>query len=257
MKDSRRILAPTTLLACCLTCAHASELPDLIERAKPSVLLVGTYAPTDSPRFTFRGTGFVVSDGNLAITNVHVLPPTESLGATRELMVQAFDVSGGIWRPRLAKVVGTDPGHDLALLSFEGQAVAPLALARAPVREGAAIALMGFPLAGALGYSMVTHRGVVSSKTSISGPAGDARQLNERALRQLRVGAFEVLQLDAIAYPGNSGGPVFELESGAVIGVISMVMVKGTKESALSAPTGITYAVPTQYVANLLTTFAR
>ena len=71
----------------------------------------------------------------------------------------------------------------------------------------------------------------------------NAQTLQPRALQQLRRGSFEVLQLDATAYPGNSGGPVFSLSSGEVAGVISMVLVKGTREAALSAPSGISYAI--------------
>jgi S1-C subfamily serine protease len=61
-----------------------------------------------------------------------------------------------------------------------------------------------------------------------------------------------VFQLDATAYPGNSGGPLFDPRSGAVFGVISMVLVKGTRESALSQPSGITYAIPSRYVSEML-----
>ena len=59
-------------------------------------------------------------------------------------------------------------------------------------------------------------------------------------------------QLDGTAYPGNSGGPLFDGESGEVIGVINMVFVKGTKEAALSAPSGITFAVPVSFLLELL-----
>jgi S1-C subfamily serine protease len=61
---------------------------------------------------------------------------------------------------------------------------------------------------------------------------------------RLREGNFQLLQLDATAYPGNSGGPVFDVESGQVVGVLSSGLVKAGRESALSSPTGITYAVP-------------
>jgi hypothetical protein len=43
-------------------------------------LAVGTYNATDNPRFGFRGSGFVVGDGNLLITNAHVLPPEVAAG---------------------------------------------------------------------------------------------------------------------------------------------------------------------------------
>ena len=59
---------------------------------------------------------------------------------------------------------------------------------------------------------------------------------------------YEVFELDAIAYPGNSGSPVWHPETGEVLGVVNSVYVKGAKEAALSAPSGITYAIPAKYV---------
>ena len=60
--------------------------------------------------------------------------------------------------------------------------------------------------------------------------------------------AYEVFELDAIAYPGNSGSPVWHPETGEVLGVLNSVYVKGAKEAALSAPSGISYAIPAKYV---------
>jgi len=45
---------------------------------------------------------------------------------------------------------------------------------------------------------------------------------------------------------------VLDVDTGAVVGVLNMVLVKGTKESALSQPTGISYAVPARFVDDLL-----
>jgi S1-C subfamily serine protease len=92
----------------------------------------------------------------------------------------------------------------------------------------------------------------VSSITSAALPANSASQLDPRAINQLRNGTFEMLQLDATAYPGSSGGPLFDAATGRVIGVVSMGLLKGARESALSNPTGITYAVPVQFVHELL-----
>ena len=63
---------------------------------------------------------------------------------------------------------------------------------------------------------------------------------------------FVVYQLDIVAYPGNSGSPVYNVETGEVIGVVNSVFVKGTKESALEKPSGISYAIPVKYVHDLL-----
>jgi S1-C subfamily serine protease len=156
------------------------------------------------------------------------------------------------WLLRSAKLISKDVMHDLALLQIDGPPVPSLKLASREAPEGTAIALIGFPIGGALGYSHVTHRGIVSARTAIVPPAAGPQGLSERAVRQLREGSFEVVQLDATAYPGNSGGPVIDIESGEVVGVVSMVLVKGTREAALSAPSGISYAVPVHNAADML-----
>ena len=66
-----------------------------------------------------------------------------------------------------------------------------------------------------------------------------------------------MFQLDATAYPGNSGSPVYDPATGEVIGVVNMVFVKGTKEAALAQPSGITYAIPSRYLIELLKASAR
>jgi S1-C subfamily serine protease len=157
------------------------------------------------------------------------------------MLGRAGDQSTG----RRARVVATDRARDLALLRIEGPPLPALSLAEpGTAREGQDIALMGFPIGGTLGFAMVTHRGIVASVTTAALPAATASNLDPRALLRLRQGNFELLQLDATAYPGNSGGPVFDAATGHVIGVVNMVLVKAGRESALSSPTGISYAVP-------------
>jgi serine protease Do len=230
-----------------------SPLPTFIAAIKPSVLPVGTFNATDSPRFGFRGTGFVVGDGTLVATNFHVLPAPADLETGPPLMV-LVGRSGDQGMLRRARVVATDRPRDLALLKLEGPALAPLPLENpAAVREGQSIALMGYPIGGALGFSAVTHRGIVASITTSALPAATAQTLDPRAVRQLRDGSnLEVIQLDATAYPGNSGGPVFDAETGRVLGIVNQVLVRSTRESALTHPTGITYAVPVRYLIELL-----
>ena len=232
--------------------AFAGGLPDLVALAKQSVLPVGTYNATDSPRFGFRGTGFVIGDGTLVVTNFHVLPlGADTNGGPRMAVMTARSANEG--QGRLARVVATDRLRDLALLQLEGPPLRPLLLAEAgAAREGQSIVLMGFPIGGALGFSVVTHRGIVASITTAALPAATASQLDPRALTKLREGNFELLQLDATAYPGNSGGPLLDAETGRVLGVVNMVLVKGSRASALSNPTGITYAVPVAYLHELL-----
>lgn len=236
--------------------AGATPLPDIVATARPSVLPVGTFNATASPRFGFRGSGFVVADargeGTLVATNFHVLPAGADTDSGPRMAV--LPVRGSTdGQARLARVVATDRVRDLALLKVDGPALPFLPLADAgAAREGQGIALMGFPIGGVLGYAVVTHRGIVSSVTTGALPAPTASQLDPRAVSRLRQGNFELLQLDATAFPGNSGGPVLDAETGRVLGIVSMVLVKGSRESALSSPTGITYAVPVAYLRELL-----
>lgn len=227
-----------------------ADLPALVASARASVVPVGTFNATSSPRFGFRGTGFAVGDGSLIATNFHVLPPAGETEGGAVMVVLASRSEGSL---RRASIVATDRGRDLALLKIEGAPMAPLALAEAGLaREGQSIALMGFPIGGTLGFAPVTHRGIVASITTAALPAATSQSLDPRAILRLREGNYEVLQLDATAYPGNSGGPLFDVETGRVIGVINMVLVKAGRESALSNPTGITYAVPVRHLHELM-----
>ncbi len=248
----RRTAAGALLLAPWAGTLGAASLEDLIQAAKPSVVAVGTYKATDSPRFGFRGTGFVVGNGNLVITNAHVLPESGAGGTMAELAIHTARTADDS-QSRSATLLGVDRAHDLALLRIEGPALPALRLGDgARMREGMSVALIGYPIGGVLGFTPVTHRGIVSSITAIVLPAPSSQSLNAQAVTRIRQGSFDIYQLDATAYPGNSGSPVFDVESGAVIAVINMVLVQGSKESALRYPTGISYAIPVRFVNELL-----
>jgi serine protease Do len=252
---------PTTTLLSLLTAdvsraqPASAKLVQTISRIKPSVVIVGTFNPIGSPRFGLRGTGFVAGQSNWAVTNAHVLPdgwtPDGRVGNDARLAVQVRLADGSL-SLRMAKVLDSDPTHDLALLEFDGGPVSTLAIAPEASREGEVLAFVGFPIGGALGFSPVTHRAMVSSVTSIALPQGNSQQINARAARVLRDGNFDIYQLDGTAYPGNSGGPLFDPDTGEVRGVINMVFVKGSRESALSQPSGISYAIPARFVSDLL-----
>ena len=232
--------------------AASAELAEVIERVKPSVVVIGTYQLTRSPQFVMRGTGFVVGDGRQVATNSHVLPEVLDTAAGETLVVASRAGPSGA-QQRSARAVAVDKAHDIALLRIDGQALPALTLHEsAPVREGQSIAFTGFPIGSVLGFIPVTHRGIVSAITPIALPSPTARQLSGTLINRLKNGAFDIFQLDATAYPGNSGSPVYDEETAAVIGIINMVYVKGSKEAALSQPSGISYAIPVDYLARLL-----
>jgi S1-C subfamily serine protease len=235
-----------------------ADMVTVIAKVRPSVVIVGSFSATTSPRFVLRGTGFVVGKGaadrsNLVITNAHVLQRPAQAEEDGTLMVQIRDDRNEL-QMRAATVLELDRLHDLVLLRFDGAPAPTLAVRDSDsVREGQSVAFMGFPIGGALGYSPVTHRGMISSIVAAALPTPTSQQLNERTIRSLRDGgSFNVFQLDATAYPGNSGGPLFDPETGQVLGVVNMVFIKGTHESALTSPSGISYAIPSKFVLGLL-----
>jgi len=228
----------------------ASPLPDTIDRIRGSVVAVGSYQQTRRPPAAFRGTGFAVADGNLVVTNYHVLPTLLDHENKEQLAV--FTGQGGKTRVRGAKVVAEDPLHDLVILRVSGPPLPAIALGDDNKRrEGEEIAFTGYPLGMVLGLHAVTHRGIISAITPIAIPQNNAKQLTARLIKAMR-NPYKVLQLDAVAYPGNSGSPVYDQATGKLVGVINSVLVKDSKESALSTPTGITYAIPLKYLRPLL-----
>ena len=92
---------------------------------------------------------------------------------------------------------------------------------------------------------------MVSSITPIALQANAASQLDSTQIRHLR-SRFDVFQLDATAYPGNSGSPLYHPETGEVVGIINMVFVKEGRENVLAKPSGISYAIPSDYARRLL-----
>lgn len=230
-----------------------ADLIETVQRIKPSIVAVGTLQRDRSPPFRLLGTGFVVGDGSYIATNAHVVPATLDNEHFEELIVVTFGAGGEQKAAKVSKV-GSDPTHDLALLKFPaGVAFPALSLDDGMhAREGQAIAFTGFPIIGVLGLNPATHRGTVAAITPIVLPTEHGSQLNAQAIKRIREGAFPVLQLDATAYPGNSGSPLYDQETGTVLAIVNMVFVKGSKETALTQPSGITYAIPAQHLRALL-----
>jgi serine protease Do len=232
-------------------CRADDTLAQVIARVKPSIVGVGNLQKTRTPPMNFIGTGFVAGDGLSVLTCAHVIQ--KLLDANPNEVIGIITGQGDAAQFRPAKVQALDIEHDLALLRLAGAPLPALALGEAAtVREGQAMAFTGFPLGTLLGLHHVTHRATVSSLTPVVMPSENAQRLDTRRLAQLQKAPYTVFQLDATAYPGSSGSPLFDPETGIVYGIVNMVYVKGLKEAAISAPSGITYAIPGSYMQALL-----
>jgi serine protease Do len=227
---------------------HAA-LEHSIEKIKPAVVAIGIYNPLGAPRIRLIGTGFAVNDGSKIVTNYHVIAPTLSTRENERYVV----LSGAADNVKVHHITNsrTAPEYDLAILSINANLPAVKLSTAAMQAEGTEIAFTGFPITAVLGLYPATHRGIISAITPIAVPAENSGQLQAAAIRSLKQ-PYLVYQLDATAYPGNSGSPLFKANSADVIGIINKVYVKTTREAVLSDPSAISYAIPAQLILPLL-----
>jgi putative serine protease PepD len=165
------------------------------------------------------GTGFVIDGGGTIVTNAHVVGSANSAQVRLNDSAQAID----------AKILGTDPSSDLAVLRVDGSKTAhlrPLALADSDdVQVGDVAVAIGYPL----GLDRTLTQGVVSGVgRAIKAPNGFSID--------------KVIQTDAAINPGNSGGPLLN-SAGRVIGVNSQIATAGGGGNV-----GIGFAVPSNTV---------
>jgi len=198
----------------------------------------GTLAPTDINKIYAKageavvsvqanggsGTGFLIDRDGTIVTNAHVV------GSASEVRVRFDDDAS----PVDARVVGTDPSSDLAVLDVDASAAAgvtPLPLAESDtVQVGDAAIAIGFPL----GLDRTATAGIVSGlEREIEAPNG------------FRID--KVIQTDAPINPGNSGGPLLDAK-GRVIGVNSQIATSG----AGGGNVGIGFAVPSDTVREIV-----
>ncbi|MBW8191606.1 serine protease [Neiella marina] len=244
----RWILVITISLSASPVHAH-NPLPKTILKVKPSIVGIGLHDPRSAPKTTLSATGFVIGNGQLVATNAHAIP---DLNSERNQSIAVLVPGGRTSEVYKATLVAKDDEHDLAIVRFQGKRLPPLSFSNQTVLEGQAIAFTGFPIGPVLGLYPTTHRGIIAAKTPVILPVPQVGKLTAKQLKRMKH-PFEVYQLDATAYPGNSGSPVYDQTTGEVIAVINKVLLTGNKESALTKPSAISYAIPVKHLQELLT----
>ncbi len=194
----------------------ATNVADLYERVRPGVVSVETR--TEQPTLLGpqegggTGSGFVVDDQGFILTNDHVVE-----GADR---VRVRFAEGD---PVPARVAGTDPSSDLALLKVdpEGLDLEPVALGTSKgLRVGEPAIALGSPF----GLEGTLTTGVVSALgRTIPAP-------NDFSIDN-------VVQTDAAINPGNSGGPLLD-DQGRVVGINAQIATSTQSNS------GVGFAIP-------------
>ena len=217
---------------------------------RPSVVAVGSYLRTDTPTVKYFGTGFVVDDGLTVVTNAHVvaaLRQADRLGELRVFFPDTRDIDG-----REAKVVVEDAYHDVALIRFVGRPapVVRLAPPKDP-EQGTNVGILGYPIGTRLGLVPAVHQGVVGAVVPAVLPLPVGVRMTPELQAALK-NPYNLYQLDMVAFPGNSGSPLFDGSDGTVIGIINMTLATKTREHLFDKPTGIAYAVPVRWIHDLI-----
>ncbi|MCG8549358.1 MAG: serine protease [Desulfobacterales bacterium] len=255
MKVCFRIITAVLFLGISLGSVRANALfqdqdvhmAGLVSKIKASTVCVGTYYYKDVPMTRFRGTGFAIGDGSRIVTNQHVVEGIKEKKLMFHLRIFHKKLPG---KGVKAVLVAEDAFHDLAILEME-ERLAPLPLAaEGTLKEGHQVAFTGYPIGLVLGLNATTHTGIVSAIAPVMLPSPHGSLITGDMVKYLEH-PWDIIQLDAVAFPGNSGSPVYRIATGEVVGVINKVFVKGKKEYVLKEPTGITYAVPVDFVRTL------
>ena len=228
---------------CYIHLADAEDFTNTLLKVKPSVVGVGTFQTARQPQSIVQGSGFVIGNGQYIFTNQHVLP--EGYSTTYKESLSVFHGSGDNTAIYPVTVVAESKETDLALLKLNNDVHLPtLQMASmSDVKEGMAVAITGFPFGSSLGFFPVTHRGIVSALPPIAVPAPGTKALSAHRIRELD-NPYTIIQLDIVAYPGNSGSAVYDVETGKVLGILNSTFIKSSKEEAISSPTGISFAIP-------------
>lgn len=240
------------LFALCFSSIALAHQPQAlvgsIKKVKPSVVGIAIFAPIESKAPQLLGTGFVVGNGKYVVTNYHVVAKELDPNIVQNYVA----LSGSGPSPKIHKmeVLAIDPVHDIAILSISDTLPAVKLAEDSLVDEGTSVFFTGFPIGAVLGLYPATHQGIIAAIAPDINPASNADQLTVQMLKRLKE-PFFIYQLDATAYPGNSGSPVFKQNTNEVIAVINKVFVSAGKEAALTNPSGISYAIPVRELRKL------
>jgi serine protease Do len=197
-----------------------TTITEAVQKIAPAVVTVVGTIPGQMTIFgnqgdaTVSGSGFFISKDGYILTNNHVVEGTNSVTVIR---------SDGSKLP--AKIVGTDPYADVAVLKTEAQSVTSVVLGNSDIlKSGETLIAIGSPLGD---FKNTVTVGVVSA-TGRSIDTGNGYQMEN------------LIQTDAAINQGNSGGPLVNL-AGEVIGMNTLVV---RNSGSGSVAEGLGFAIP-------------
>lgn len=200
--------------------SRAAQAYDLVKQSVVRVRGLGAEGDKDKDEERSVGTGVVILDNGTILTNLHVVAGAKRIGI---IFFDGHESEG--------TVVGVRPEHDLAVIrakSIPDDLAAATLRSTADLRLGDEVVAVGFPF----GIGPSVSSGVVSGlRREYQSPEG------KRLLTNL-------IQFDAAANPGSSGGPLFTTD-GEVVGIVTGIL-NPAKEPVFI---GIGFAVPIENAA--------
>ncbi len=181
--------------------------PDFMPPGAPGPRQRNAPEPSEKERTVPRGvgSGFIISEDGYILTNNHVVAKSNGIFVTL--------TSGKEYK---AKIIGTDPRTDVALIKIDAKGLAPLTIGDSTkLKKGQWVLAIGSPF----GLDSTVTSGIVSA---INRDTGDY---------------LPFIQTDVAVNPGNSGGPLINL-AGQVVGVNSQII------SQSGGFMGISLAIP-------------
>ncbi len=228
LRPGARALTQDDIDAAVLRTLETTSLPSAASKAYeaiiPSVVRVVSYVKSKDGKEDVEqgvGTGVVIVDKGVILTNLHVVRGADSIKVT---------FTDGL--ESTASITGTQPENDLAVLQahkIPDDMIAATMRSTNDLVPGDQVLAVGFPF----GIGPSASAGVISGlNRSFRSPEGKQQLTN-------------LIQFDAAANPGNSGGPLVTMD-GQVVGIVTAILNPSQQRTFI----GIGFAVPIENAAS-------
>ena len=228
LRPQPRKLTQADINAAVLKTLETAQLPSAVAKAyetiRPSVVRVTGYGKSKNGKEDQEygvGTGVVIVDKGIILTNLHVVQGAQTIKVV---------FSDGL--ESTAHIIGAQPENDLAVLQahkIPDDMIAATMRSTGDLASGDHVLAVGYPF----GIGPSASAGVISGlKRTFRSPEGKQEMSN-------------LIQFDAAANPGNSGGPLVTMD-GEVVGIVTAILNPNQQRSFV----GIAFAVPIENAAS-------
>ncbi|MBY4571556.1 peptidase S1 [Gordonia sihwensis] len=205
--------------------AQPSAAPGSVQATAAQVLPSVVSITVEVGNQVGSGSGVILSDNGVILTNNHVISAGGGKPADK-ILVSFYDGSRA-----MAKVLGTDPTSDIAVIQADKTGLRPITIgSSANLSVGQEVIAVGSPL----GLEGTVTTGIISSlnrPVSTSGADGSVESV------------MDAIQTDAAINPGNSGGALVNA-NGALIGINTAIATVNGGTEQQSGSIGLGFAIP-------------